>query len=561
MTTVSEQSRPAVPVASVPAQVVVRPAKLQRQVILLVLLYSLSFSYLSSALRLQHGFPLDDSYIHQTIARNLAEHATLGFITGQRSSGATSLLWTILQAGNYRVLGGIDPVWYNLGFSYLCFAAIGPLLFLLAKRDGLSRRTCWVMAATPALMGNFLWLGLIGMEHLLFVVLSLAAIYWWFTPAPKSRWTAVLTSCAAGLLVITRPEATVFAPLLVIVSYAAKVRRNGRDLSILLGLWALMLGLFFGANLWTSGSLMPVTLKGRSWLYFHRSGGAHSVHSMVRFCGAWIQRLPRQFSVRYTHQMDSVNDIRAGAAIFGIGLVALALLGAWTLLKRRPLRMTMLLIWATLHFTIYLFTFPSGGHGGRYQPLTLMLFFPLLFLGLHTVLTTVFHTRRVWVFAVVCAVVAVAGAASLRTWKLVTLVGIRHINDTHGKIALYMRDHVPVTARFAAFDIGRVSFDWGGQVIDLGGLVDPTYFHYLAEGRVPEYLQMRQVQYVLLPSMGMEAVGFDSMGTAQKLVEFCSPAEDWLIGFRYTIHATQCQELYQLAAPLIAGPAAQGRSH
>ena len=86
-------------------------------------------------------------------------------------------------------------------------------------------------------------------------------------------------------------------------------------------------------------------------------------------------------------------------------------------------------------------------------------------------------------------------------------------------------------------------------MIDLGGLVHPTYFPYLADGWVPDYLVMRHVQYVLLPSQGMDAVGFATMGTAQKLVEFCSPTEEWLIGFRYTIHATQCQELYQLAEP------------
>ncbi len=512
-----------------------------------MLLYAVSFTYLSSALHQQHGFPLDDSYIHQTIGRNLAEHATLGFITGQRSSGATSLLWTIVQAANYRVLGGLDPVWYNLGLSYLCFAAIGPLLLLLAERDGLPQRTSSVLAGAPALMGNFLWLGLIGMEHLLFVVLSLAAIYWWFAPA--TRITALLAGCAAGLLVITRPEAIAFAPLLLLLSYLAKVRRGAPDVSLLLGIWALMLGVFFGTNLWTSGSLMPVTLRGRSWLYFHRSGGAHSLESMLRFCGAWIQRLPRQFSVRYTHQMASVRDIRAAAALLGIVLVALALVGAWSLLAKRPLRLTVLLVWAAVHFTIYLLTFPSGGHGGRYQPLTLMLFFPLLFLGLLSALTLLLQGERAWLFGVVCAIMVAAGVASLRTWRTVTLVGIRHINDTHGKIALFMRDHVPVTSRFAAFDIGRVSFDWGGQVIDLGGLVDPTYFHYLAEGKVPEYLLMRHVQYVLLPSAGMEAVGFETMGAAEKVANFCSPQDDWLLGFRYTIHATQCQELYELPEP------------
>lgn len=551
-----------------------RPEGTRRSVALLATAYAVSFSFLASVLRVQHGFPLDDSYIHQTIARNLAERGTLGFIRGQRSSGATSLLWTVLQAANYRVLGGVDPVWYNLALSYFCLMAIGPLLFLLARRDGLSKRICWVLALAPALMGNFLWLGLIGMEHLLFVVFSLAAIYWWFSPVPRAQasseaqilmnahtqirtgsqaepemrtWTsALLAGSAAGLLVITRPEAVVFAPLLLAASLLAKTRRSVRDGAILLGPWGGMLVVFFGANLWTSGSLMPVTLKGRSWLYFHRSGGAHSLYSMVRFCGAWIQRLPRQFSLRYTHQIDSLRDIRAATALFGLTMVVLALLGAWSLLRRRPLRLTVLLVWAAVHFTIYLFTFPSGGHGGRYQPLTLMLFFPLLFLGLLFALTKLLHTERAWVFGGVCAVLAVAGLMSLRTWRTVTLVGIRHINDTHGKIALFMRDHVPVTSRFAAFDIGRVSFDWGGQVIDLGGLVDPTYFHYLAEGRVPDYLLLRRVQFVLLPSMGMEAVGFQTMGTAQKIAEFCSPTEDWLIGFRYTIHATQCQELYEL---------------
>ncbi len=538
--------------AALPVGVAGAPAD-RRCIAVIEAVYGVTFTYLASALRLQHGFPLDDSYIHQTIARNLAERGTLGFIRGQRSSGATSLLWTILQAANYRMLGGVDPVWFNLALSYLCFAVIGPLLFLLAKRDGLPARICWVMALAPALMGNFLWLGLIGMEHLLFVVLTLAAIYWWFSPAPQryppTRRSAVLAGVAAGLLVITRPEAVVFAPLLLAVSAVAGTRRSGRDVGVLLGIWGAMLGLFLGANLWTSSSLMPVTLKGRSWLYFHRSGGAHSLHSMVRFCGAWIQRLPRQFSLRYTHQMDSVRDIRAAAAVFGLALVALALLGAWSLLRRRPLRMTVLLVWAAVHFTMYLFTFPSGGHGGRYQPLTLMLFFPLLFLGMLFALTKLPRAERAGVFGGVCVVLGVAGLLSLRTWRTVTLVGIRHINDTHGKIALFMRDHVPVTSRFAAFDIGRVSFDWGGQVIDLGGLVDPTYYHYLAEGRVPDYLLLRHVQFLLLPNMGMEAVGFETMGTAQKVVEFCSPTEDWLIGFRYTIHATQCQELYELAEP------------
>ncbi len=44
------------------------------------------------------GFPLDDAWIHQTYARNLALLAEWAFIPGQLSAGSTSPLWTILLA-------------------------------------------------------------------------------------------------------------------------------------------------------------------------------------------------------------------------------------------------------------------------------------------------------------------------------------------------------------------------------------------------------------------------------------------------------------------------------
>src|ERR1700761_2755057 len=103
--------------------------------LLLVLLYSSSFLILGSVLRTQYGFPLDDSYIHQTVARNFAHYGVLGFIPDKASSGATSLLWACLQASNYKFLHGIDPVAFNFVFSWIMLALIGPLLFLLARRD------------------------------------------------------------------------------------------------------------------------------------------------------------------------------------------------------------------------------------------------------------------------------------------------------------------------------------------------------------------------------------------------------------------------------------------
>lgn len=514
-------------------------------VLLLVLLYSCSFLILASALRIQYGFPLDDSYIHQTVARNFAHYDVLGFIPGVPSSGATSLIWACLQAANYKVLH-FDPVAFNFVFSWLMLALIGPLLFILARRDGLAPLTSFALAAAPALCGNFIWLGLIGMEHLFFIFIVLVSIYFWFDMGSHRRRSAVLAGLAAGLLAITRPEAMVFGPLLALTAW--KIKRTFSEVVSTLAVWVVFLAILFGANFYTSHSLMPATLKGRTWLYFHNSGGPHTIHSMLRFLGAWIQRLPRQFSTGYVQQMQSLSQVHGSFAVYGFLLFGVAVLGAYAILAKRPPRVSFLILWAVLHSCIYLLTFPTGGHGGRYQPLNLLLLFPCFLFGLLWLLDHVMKGQAKVTATVAVVALLVAGTASLRTWRTVTIDGIAHINDTHGEMAKWMLENLPPDAKVAAFDIGRISYTWGMGLLDLGGLVDPAYVPYLTSGRIPQYLEGRHVQYVVLPSKAAEEFGFthDPSLTMTKLAEFCSSYDPWIIGFRYTIHAMRCQELYQL---------------
>ncbi len=513
--------------------------------LLLFLLYSGCFLFLASTLRTQYGFPLDDSYIHQTVARNFAHYDVLGFIPGKPSSGATSLLWACIQASNYKFLH-LDPVKFNFVLSWIMLGVIGPMLFILSRRDGLPLLQSFVLAVAPALCGNFIWLGLIGMEHLLFIVLVLVSIYFWFDLGLHRNRSAVFAGLGAGLLAITRPEAMVFGPLLAISSW--KVKRTFSEVISTLSVWVVFLVLLFGSNIYTSHSLMPATLKGRTWLYFHNSGGPHTLHSMTRFLGAWIQRLPRQFSTRYVQQMQSLHEVHGSFALYGFLLFGLAAIGVYALVSKRLTRVSFLLLWAMLHSCIYLLTFPTGGHGGRYQPLNLLLLFPCLFFGTLWLLQKLAKGQPRWTAAVTVGALILAGAASLRTWRTVTIDGIGHINRTHGQMGEWMLQNLPPDADVAAFDIGRISFIWGRGLLDLGGLVDPSYVPYLTSGRIPEYLEEHHVQYVVLPSKAADEFGFTHNPglTMTKVSEFCSPYGPWIIGFRYTIHAMECQELYQL---------------
>jgi hypothetical protein len=386
---------------------------------LIASVYSLCFSVIASSLYQAFGFPLDDSYITQTIARNLAQTGVLGFTPGKLSTGATSLLWVYIQAANFRFLH-LDPVIFNLTLSWLLLITIGILLFTIARRDGLPAPWSLGIAISPAFCGSFLWLGMIGMEHLLFVALTLGAVYFWLEHDLRS---AILSGLAIGLLAITRPDAI---PLgIVLLLTAPLVKRKFRDVLVALSVWILFVCIAITANVMLSHSLMPGTMNGRVWLYFHSSHAPHSIVWASLFLFFWMDKVLRNFSLFF-----SESSIFSALLLSLIPLV-FAFAGVCSILNKRLGGLCVLLLLTLLHFCIFLAILPNGGHGGRYQPLNLLLLMPLLLLGLRSLASTSRSHPKLAAVSVV-GVLILAGTSSLRTWRTVTIDSIAHINNTHG---------------------------------------------------------------------------------------------------------------------------------
>ena len=93
-------------------------------VIAFAALIAVLFYLITSELIFRIGFPLDDSWIHLTYARNLAEHREWAFRLGERSAGSTAPLWTVLLAIGFLI--GLGPyVWtYLLGWATLTLVGI-----------------------------------------------------------------------------------------------------------------------------------------------------------------------------------------------------------------------------------------------------------------------------------------------------------------------------------------------------------------------------------------------------------------------------------------------------
>jgi hypothetical protein len=170
----------------------------------------------------------------------------------------------------------LSPVIFSLFVSCLILFAFGFVLKRLMEDDGLPAAASWCLALAPAVSGNFLWFGMIGMEHLLFLLLSLMLIRGWFVAASRrGRGDLVLLSGVCLLLVLTRPEGIFLVLLLFFVRGAGG--RPMRDWLAALGGAGFGMAILAVINWMTSGHLSPQTMKGRQFLAGGRNSGSSTM--------------------------------------------------------------------------------------------------------------------------------------------------------------------------------------------------------------------------------------------------------------------------------------------
>ncbi|WP_263380341.1 hypothetical protein [Granulicella paludicola] len=460
--------------------------------------YVLVFLMLASVLHGQWGFPLDDSWIHQVIARNFAQTHHLGFIPGHLTAGSTSLLWSCLLATYWWALPGVCPVLLSTLTSLLLLAGVGYTLKALTEEDRLPLTLGWCFALAPLASGNFLWLGLIGMEHLLFVLLALCVLRRWFQPE-RGRGDLLQLGLLSFLFVLTRPEALFLCVFLLLSSRLAH-RSFRAVLSVLSGVLAA--SVIFCATNWAIGHhLSPQTMQGRQFLY--RVTPQAGLTLRLEFLGQIFARFLKTWSFD-----ASRNYLHHGGLLIGVPIVCalalFAILGVRALWSTKATRLLCLCAWAALIIALYTVILPSTGHGGRYLALPMLLFLPLEFLGFYHLLLLLPPLRAR--AGILTLLVALSSAVwSIHSWRQALTSQVRQIETEHGGMATWLQTALPPQAlaqnQVAIFDIGRMGFQLNGHLVDLGGLVDPQYFEDLSHGRLATYLFTHNVRYMVLPSM------------------------------------------------------------
>ena len=415
------------------------------------------------------GYPLDDAWIHQTYARNLAKFGEWAFIPGQVSGGSTSPLWTAILAIGHGL--GIPALWTCMtGIVLLAGSSIFAMEMLFRSR-------CSII--TSLLFGIFIatewhvtWASVSGMETILFIFLLM--VFFYSLQPKKLLWIAGLI---AGISIWVRPDSlTLIGPFLWVFFFSKE--KNWKTFSLgLISFFLLTVGYLVFNNAIT-GTVWPNTFYAKQAEY----AVLHDTPLGLRFL-----------------QLAVIPWIGASVLLLPGLFVA-----AYEIIKLRKFAYLAPILWAAGYILLFAVRLPAAYQHGRY----IMPAMPVLFLvctwGLQKLLFNWDNRsawkrilRKSWLLSLGITQVFFIFLGAQAYTKDVAV-----INTEMVQTAKWIQENTNEDAVIAAHDIGALGYFSDRSIIDLAGLISPEVIPFIRdEERLAEYISDRKADYlVIFPS-------------------------------------------------------------
>jgi len=451
-----------------------RPFSIRRSLLLTlipVLAAAVVLGYLAWSQRTYRlGFPLDDAWIHQTYARNLAQRGEWAFLPGRPSAGSTSPLWTILLAVGHAL--HMDPrAWaYLLGTAALAATALAAMHWTRRRTEHLP----WVAAAaavTVVLEWHLVWSAASGMETLLLG--GLALLVFSAMEGGSSNPFRLGALIGAGLWI--RPDALLLLGAGLWQAWTRPARTWSTAFRGTMGLTSGMACAFVPYILF-------LRLIGGEWWpsTFYAKQAEYSALTQAPF----LQRA-----------VDLVRAPLAGAG--GLLLLGLLVEGIRLARTRRWYSLAPH-VWMAAYVGAYALRLPVSYQHGRYL---MPLLPPLIVLGWFGLAPWLeagvgrmrWIAGRAWVGAVAVVLVLFLALGGRAYAQDVAIIESEMV-DT----ARWVADHTPPEAKVAAHDIGALGYFGGRTLIDLAGLTDPELIPILRdEAALAKVMEARRVDYLV----------------------------------------------------------------
>jgi hypothetical protein len=415
------------------------------------------------------GFPLDDSWIHQTYARNLAVHAEWAFRTGIPSAGSTAPLWSALLALGF-LLRASPYIWtYFLGaltlfsLSILCEWAARHLV------ETYRPRFPWV-GIFIAFEWHFAWAALSGMETLLHGLILTAVLILLMTNARRYLMLGFLT----GLAVWIRPDGlTLIGPVMLTIFFTEEDAHDKLTAftRYLTGFGSLfILYLFF--NLAIGGTPMPNTFYAKQAEYVNWQ----SLSVFTRLWQMFLQLLVGPSLI-----------LLPGIIGWGVKAVREKMWGSLSAL-----------LWCVGYCALYISRLPMYQHGRYIMPAMPVFFLCGLLAFAEFDKSKMFKRYHwIWLFAWRASAVMLSvafifiGANSYAR-------DVAVIESEMVVTAKWAAENIPPEALIAAHDIGALGYFDDHKLLDLAGLISPEVIPFIRdEPQLATYLNEQGADYLI----------------------------------------------------------------
>ncbi len=415
------------------------------------------------------GFPLDDSWIHQTYARNLALNGEWAFRTGIPSAGSTSPLWSALLALGFLL--NLSPYIWTFFLGSLTIFALVVLCEWAARTliNSYRPKIPWV-GIFMAIEWHLVWAGLSGMETLLHGLILTVVLVLLMTGTHRYLTLGLLT----GLSAWVRPDGlTLMGPVLLVIIFTAGDMRSRVSAVIryFIGFGSLF-GLYLLFNLSIGGTPMPNTFYAKQAEYT-----------------TW-QTLP--ISVRLGQMFLQL--------LVGPSLVLIPGVIGWLVksIRERMWGSLAAMIWCAGYFGLYISRLPMYQHG-RYIMPAMPVFFLFGLLAFAEFDKSKLFSRYHWV-----AQTLWRGAVAMLALSFIILGARSYAQDVAViesemvVVAKWAAENIPPASVIAAHDIGALGYFDQHPLIDLAGLISPEVIPFIRdESRIAAFLNERNADYVI----------------------------------------------------------------
>ncbi len=431
-------------------------------------LVAVGFYLAMSALTFRVGFPLDDTWIHLTYARNFAEYGEWAFRLGEKSAGSTAPLWTFLLSLGYSL--NLAPyAWtFFLGWLVLTLLAIFAEAGARKLVDTYKPRLPWV-GFFFALTWHLTWSAVSGMEtllHGLIIFVVLVAL------VNKTRRYLTL-GLLAGLSVWVRPDGlTLLGPIIFTILLSEKdgKARGKSILMTMIGFGAFFLP-YLLFNLAISGNPMPNTFYAKQ----------------AEYQAYW---LGKPLAERVTNYLQ---PILASSFLVLIPGVILWIGGA---VKNRNWGTLAGVIWFCGYIFLYFSRLPAYQHGRYIIPALPILYFWGV-LGMVEFVLRVGANLRVVIFW--------KNTLVILSMAFTYLAAQQNANDVYWiesemiETAKWVQVNVPADALLAVHDIGALGYYVPNPILDLAGLISPEVVPLIRdEARLELFLSEKSADYLIV---------------------------------------------------------------